>query len=678
MSRDFRLPLSLLSGLVGVHAAHAQTAGEAEKVLQGEPLIVQERLLTESPATVSRVELATLPSFQLSTGDVAARAANFFVANNGARSFNDVFALRGLTNTPIFGDPAVSVYLDDLPLGSGFTFPTVLAGFARAELHRGPSQNTVFGRAGSAGVLRFRTPASGPAPTGEVRASFGNHGARAVSAQASSSNRGPVDAQVSATWAERDGYLRNTTLGRDVDFQDARSALARFRYRPADTAEFTLLLSGLRARDGVQPLVPLGGPLRTVSRSAEGVTEVDAFNAALTAKIDTPVGQLSATTGFSDWQLDPYANTLDFGFAELANQVAQQQRTWSEELKLASDRRERMHWQVGAFFADAETKGTFLRAFGPFVYEHSHYQIDARSLAGYGEATAELTSALSVTGGLRLEDSRKELDRRGIVPGPTTLSRTGESTALLPKLAARYRFTPESSVFASVGAGYKPGGFSAFTGNPALVPFGPERTQAIEAGLTQTAAHRALSSTLRFFWYDITGYQIERSFVTGGQTDDYLVVNAPRARSYGGEFELSWRPLPGLTITADVGVTDVTLRDFRDPYSGATFDGRRPPSVPTHDLALQANYEHRSGFFAGAELTAVGRTYYTEGEDLLFAQRSYTLLGAQLGYASDRYRVTLFGANLTEEDYYSAITPGTGHGTPGAPRTYGVQASLRF
>ena len=71
--------------------------------------------------------------------------------NRKARSLRKF--LRGLTNTPLFGDPAVTFYLDDLPLGSGFTLPTDLLGFAQGELHRGPSQNTVFGRAGSAGVV---------------------------------------------------------------------------------------------------------------------------------------------------------------------------------------------------------------------------------------------------------------------------------------------------------------------------------------------------------------------------------------------------------------------------------------------------------------------------------------------------------------------------------------------
>ena len=238
---------------------------------------------------------------------------------------------------------------------------------------------------------------------------------------------------------------------------------------------------------------------------------------------------------------------------------------------------------------------------------------------------------------------------------------------------------PKTRLFATVGAGFKPGGFSAFTGNRALAGFGPERTKTFEAGVTHTTADKSLAATFRVFYYDIDGYQIERSFATGSASgDDYLVVNAPRARSLGGELELTWRPVTGLTLAADLGTTDVTLREFTDPYTGTSYAGNRAPAVPVFDASLRADFESPGGFFGGVELNANGRTYYTEGEDLTFGQRAYALFNAQLGYAHGGYRVTVYGRNLTNELYYSAITPGTFHGTPGAPRTFGIEVGAKF
>ena len=201
---------------------------------------------------------------------------------------------------------------------------------------------------------------------------------------------------------------------------------------------------------------------------------------------------------------------------------------------------------------------------------------------------------------------------------------------------------------------------------------------AFEAGITHTTADKKLAATLRVFYYDIDGLQIERSFATSSFADDYLVINAPRARSLGGELELSWKPVNGLTLAADLGATNATLRKFTDPYTGNNFAGNRAPAVPEYDASLRADFESPSGFFGGIELSAVGETFYTEAEDAFFGQKAYSLLNARLGYAQGRYRVTVYGQNLTDKEYYSAITPGTFHGTPGAPRTFGVEFAAKF
>lgn len=672
-----RTDLRLTSFLLCLPAlALAQTT--TEPAVKLDPMVIEGRLLTESPATVTTVNLDQAPLALATTADLAARSANFFIATNDAHSFNDTFSLRGLTNTPIFGDPAISFYLDDLPLGSGFTFPVDLADFADVRLHRGPTQNTVFGRAGSAGVVTLTTPEANANPQGRFRAGFGSYNARQISASASSAANGTADAYVAVNYAARDGYITNTTLARDIDAKDSRSALVRLHARPSETSDLTLLVTALRARDGVQPLVPLGGPLFSVDRQTEGLTNVDAWNAALSAAFDTTAGRLTATTSINDWDLGPYSSTLGFGFADLINNVTQRQHTWSEELKLVSEENAAMHWQAGAFYSDSRTDGSFERLFGPFTFEQSDYRIDHRSIAAFGEATIEVASALHLTVGLRLEDSHKKFRRVESVPTPQTYELDHRSSAWLPKLGLSYRTSRATQYFATVGAGYKPGGFSAFTGNRALAAFGPERTKTFEAGVTHTSKDKSLAATFRVFYYDIDGYQIERSFATSSVADDYLVVNAPRARSFGGELELTWRPVNGLTLAVDLGRTDVTLRKFSDPYTSVNYAGNRAPSVPEFDASLRAEFASPGGFFGGVELTANGRTFYTEAEDPFFGQKSYALLGAHLGFAHGKYRVTVYGRNLTDKEYYSAITPGTFHGTPGAPRTVGVEFGAKF
>jgi len=669
--------------LAGAAATVALAQTAPSPVVQGAPVeVLATRLTTTtaSPTTVLPLDTAgDNAPVEFALPQLANEFAGFTVGNNQGRSFTDTYSIRGLTNTPIFGAPAITIYLDDLPLGSTFTFPSDLTGFAQAELLRGPGAGTRFGRSGPGGILLLSTPPVADRTTSSLTVAVGDHGLIAGTATVATPAGQAADAFVAATYRERDGYVRNTTLNQDVDPSETRSALARVRVDATERLELTFLLNALQARDGAQAFVPLGGPFHTVSRSAEGVTELDTLNAALTAAYTSNVGRLTATTGYSRWDMGPYFNTLDFGFAELGNGSTLLQRNLSEEIIFTSDSDvSDTAWRLGLFFNDGRTNGSFTRDFGGFTFEESRYQFDTREFTLFGETTFEPIDRLEATVGLRVVDTDMRSVRTEIIPVPQVTPATHASDAVLPHLNLRYTLDAGTTLFANFSQGHKPGGFSAFTGNAALAPYDDERTRAYEGGIAHATADGRYSVVLRGYAYDIDNYQIERSFATGATADDYLVVNARRAQSRGGELELNWHPLEGLRLAASAGLTDTTLEDFVDPYTNQVFDGNQVPFVPAHDLSFRADYTSASGFYAGLRVANLGKTYYTEAEDDFFAQGSYTLVAAKLGYATDRYRIGIAGSNLTDEDYYSAITPGTFHGTPGAPRAYWVEATFHF
>jgi hypothetical protein len=142
--------------------------------------------------------------------------------------------------------------------------------------------------------------------------------------------------------------------------------------------------------------------------------------------------------------------------------------------------------------------------------------------------------------------------------------------------------------------------------------------------------------------------------------------------------ELEWQAMEALTVAADVGLTRAWLREFVDPYTGASFAGQRTPFVPDHDASLRVRLGRERGWFAETEAAFTGRVYFTEDENSAFSTEPRVLLHAAAGYHAARWRVQGFGRNLTDEGYYSSITPGTGHGTPGAPLTFGVEGSINW
>lgn len=663
-----RAAAAVLLGVAALARAHAQS------VVQAEPVIVADTPVSADAAGATLVRVPdSAPIRAGSFANVANTVANLHVNTGGAGSFGDLISLRGLTNTPYFSDPSVAVYFDDLPLGSVFTYPEALFGFSSATVLRGP-QPAAYGRAAEGGVIAFTSPRPGATPKGEVRVGFGNYDARTAAVTAASAAGGTADATVAASQDERDGYITNTELGTRVDRQRDSSAAARVRVRPTATSEITFQLLASRRRDGAQPLVPLGGPLYTVARGREGATDSDFAGGALKLAFDTAFGRLSATTSRTSWSLNPYANRLVMP-PTIDSRLTQSQRAWNEELRLASGADAATVWKIGAWFSDTETRGDANRELvGLFPIEVSHFALNSHTAAVFAQDAVAIGSRWRITAALRAEHVKRTFDRSQAVPGPGRFTDAGDFDALLPKLTATYALNGKTNASASVGVGTKPGGWSGYTDKAALARFGSERAVSFEAGVDTLLAGRTVKLAARVFDNEIRDYQIERSF----NATDYLVVNAPRARAFGGELEAAWRPAPAWSFTASLGATDATLRTFTDPFTGISYAGHRAPYVPAYDAHLGATYHAASGWFATAEADAVGRTYFDESENVAFAARAHAVLDAIAGFETARWRVSVHAENLTDARYVTLMIPGVGHEVPGAPFTYGVEAALRW
>ena len=76
--------------------------------------------------------------------DITDIIPNFSKSNTGVGSYGDVTAIRGLTNSSIFGSPSVVLYVDDVPTVSSSSDTTTFYGTEKIEFLRG-AQNTMFG-----------------------------------------------------------------------------------------------------------------------------------------------------------------------------------------------------------------------------------------------------------------------------------------------------------------------------------------------------------------------------------------------------------------------------------------------------------------------------------------------------------------------------------------------------
>ena len=667
-----RLIQALAASFV-VLSAFALKHARAQDIVKLPDLTVNE-LQTRSnrPSVVAR---EADPTGAEGFSDLARETAGLAVNDAGARGFGETTTLRGLGNTPFFSDSSAPVYLDEIPLATAVTFPSELYDFGQMTVYRGPQAAALFGRAGDAGVIQFTSRAPVAAGASHVNFALGNFRHYSLSLSTQAAHTEWWDASVNLGTSHRDGYVYNTDLKQTVDDRKSVFGRIRLRYRPAKDLEVSVHVLAQRSRDGAQALVPLGGPYYEVSRGKEGVTDTDFSAVALGVTKRLTDGALTSTTSYSDWDLSPYSNRLVvFGGADFDSVLTQSQRTLNEEVRYVSDR-----FTGGAFLSRGRTHGGASRTFSGFTIEDSSFQLDSDSLALFGQASLTPTADWLITPGLRLERDTRDFVRRETVPSTAVINRSNAWNAFLPSVSAVRHLDNATDLTFTVARGFKPGGYSAYTGVASLAGFNPQRTWGLEAALSTSHPDAKWSLTSRAYAYRVSGYQIERSFaVPTTSTDEYLVVNARQARVLGLEFESLWRPTADVSLRAVAGLTDVTLRDFTDPFTGVSYSGNRAPYAPRGNAALRADYRPAGGLFCGAGVTWTGRTYYDEQETADFSQASYTLLDAQVGYAFAQGTVRLFGRNLAGEKYYSSITTGVGHGTPGAPLNWGGEVAFRW
>ncbi len=642
------------------------------------PAVQAEKVVVEEPAPRApsgNPGRANLDEFEATAsgnwGQVTSQVPNLEIESAGPSSFGAILALRGLANTPYFSDPAVTLYMDDIPMGGGFTYPTDLFGFISATVHSGP-HGAEFGRAEDGGVIVLspRLPMGG-----EIRAGFGDYGARSFAVEGGATEGENADVGVAFASTQRDGYIENTQIGQRVDNLRALDGFARERFRPSRNSEITVEVLGDQHHDGAAPLVPLGGPLYTVERSHEGATDSDLLGASLKAALDTDLGRVTSATSFTDWRLDPYEDWLVLPPA-IKSVLTQEQETWNEELRLASASRSALAWNVGGWFSDRRTSGAANRSIaGVIPIELSDYGFLRHEAALFGELTATPMPHLHLSVGGRLQrvgESHRQ-DEEAQTP-ILHLQFERANSSLLPSVGATYEPDALTTVDAGVSTGTRAGGYAAYTSNPSFIPFAAEHVVSLEAGAQRQSADRTLSLSVRAFDYEITNFQIERSFSAA----DYFVATAPRARSLGSEITVSWRPTSSWTLGLVAGLTDVTLLEFNDPLTGKSYAGNRAPYTPSFTTGLRLGYHSPKGWFATAEATATGKTFYTESEDPAYAQDEYAVLGLRTGFDSRRWRITLYVENAGQARYYSQIIPGVKSGAPGVPRILGSEALIKF
>lgn len=259
---------------------------------------------------------------------------------------------------------------------------------------------------------------------------------------------------------------------------------------------------------------------------------------------------------------------------------------------------------------------------------------------------------------------------------------------------AGVNFTPVegSLLYGRISQGYKSGSFPtlAYTLNEQVKPVTQEKVLAYEAGFKTTLLDRRLRVEGAVFYYDYTDKQLKgkRVFVPFGPLNS--LQNIPKSWVKGAELSITAQPTRGVTLNGAVTYLKTKITEFtgfdpggvRRDLSGSPFN-----FSPKWQMQGGAQYDWdlTGDLSASVGADVIRRSSTTGvigGNDPRFAMPSYTLvdLRASVGAADSRWRLSIWGKNVTNEFYLTnalrdvdTIVRFTGR-----PATYGATLAVKY
>lgn len=278
---------------------------------------------------------------------------------------------------------------------------------------------------------------------------------------------------------------------------------------------------------------------------------------------------------------------------------------------------------------------------------------------------------------------------------------------LQPKVSLTWQPSRDLTLYGNWGIGFKSGGFNN-QGSDATVdlfinaPLGTnvqindvydkETSSAFEAGAKgklggvsfNAALYHTTVKDMQFFEFFVGPFGLLR-----------VVANIDKVVLHGGELSLNARPTDWLSLYGSVNITESKIR--KSAYRPEAV-GNKSPYTPDYTLNAGAQVTvpgwDNVDVLGRVDASVIGPTWFhvvqNQQRPSLFGLADYSrsrrdafaTIDARLGFTSPRWTLTAFARNIFDKKYTAEVVPAPEFGgsflSPGARRTFGVEASYRF
>ena len=617
--------------------------------------------------------------------------------------------IRGIgTNLVLPGtNPSSTVHLDGVYLARPAMAFADFLNVERVEVLRGP-QGTLYGRNSVGGTINIvtRQPANSVETSG--RLTLGNY----ATLRAEGAITGPlVKDKVMGSFAfirgSRRGFVNNLAHPDDsLGSEDTWAGRAQLRVVLGTHGE--ILLSGDVGRFAGIPLT-YAKPIATkpgfdfdhppslwavrTSHLAAGAN----MQRGVSTKLILRVNDTTTLTNLTAYRQSNHRFFIDADLTELTlqtNDIRDLQHQFSEELTLVR-RTPKLVWIGGLYFFDEHDRApVMITLYNAGTENRPDSTIDARASAVFGQATYQVSDRVSVTGGVRYTDERKDLDNMGGVYRIRT-TRLADPTSLYafvdrasydawtPKVSIQGRATPDTFFYISAARGFKSGGFNPSWPAPGR-SYSPEFAWSFESGLKRSMAGGRVRGNTAVFFGDYKDLQVQ-SFIRPGLLD---ISNAASANVRGVEVEAA-AAAGRLQFAGSLSWLDATYDGYDAAGAGGVIrnaTGNRLNNAPEWSGSVSAFYEFAAGRSGTAsvrgDVSWQSRVFFTPFNDDIETQKPYGLVNLRAGFEPRhrRWEFAIYARNIGNKEYITGTAsfplPAIG-GRPGEPRHWGTQITLR-
>lgn len=681
--------------------------GRTDTTNAAETVVVTARRWTEPlqsvPGAVTVLNADTLQSAGIhDLRDAAPAVPNLTLGDFSVRRLTFPY-MRGIGSGR--NSPAVTTIIDGVPQLSYATANQELLDVDRIEFLRG-AQGSLYGRNTLGGAINIvpRLPTRDPSSalslsTGsddffDTRGSVGG-----------GIGPGKSAGSMSAGYSRRDGYTRNDITGNNLDSRESFFGRAQMLWPEEGPWTYRLSAGGESDRDGDYALGDLNS-LRTnphhVAHDYEGNSDRDLAQPVFTATRKGELADLVSITAFQWWQSHDKTD-LDASPADLIRRDNKEgQESYIEELRLMSPENTTLtlgnnaalRWMLGtmAFHSSYSQRsyndyrpGAVSMLGLPFPYQqHDDADLSDLGLSLFGHATVTLHERVELGLGVRDDYEHRSADQRSYASLPmipaSGLDDSADFNQVSPRASLGYHLTPGALVYGEASKGYKAGGFNTLP-IPGHTTFDDETSMTYETGLKTDWLNHLMTANLALFHTDWNDMQMD---VPTGAPGVFYLDNTSKAKSQGGEFELTVRPLSGLSLFGGLGLLATEFGDG-STSAGQSVEGNDLPFAP--HMTWNAGTEYSQTLCARTigfiRLEGVGTDRYQYDALNGASQPAYTLVNARLGLMSGMWRVETWVNNMFDKDYVplafsSPLSPSGYIGESGAPRTFGVSLARAF